>query len=148
MLPPNGMDDFLELRYDSETMNLFCGNILPHIMGKNLWKEGVYNMKVCDLASVTDEAFVLLALENIWDEWVGVLLEEFFGSKKRKMSDDGKRLVCAGKYTGGWRSVTRFGGWSTDGLDRMNVLIKLVKVNWEANKDCRSGERKEYPCQA
>ena len=72
LLLPNGIENFLKHREDSETMSLFCEGILPHVVGKNLWKEGVYNMKVCDLASVTDEVFALLALENIWDEWVDI----------------------------------------------------------------------------
>ena len=104
-LPPNGLDDFLKLRSDDQTMRLFCENILSQVVGKNVWKEGVYHMKVSELASVTDEAFGLLALENIWDEWIGVSTEEFFGPRPRREANV-RRVVQAGKYTGGWRQAT------------------------------------------
>ena len=39
---------------------------------------------VNDIATVSDEAFVLLVLENIWDDMIKVNIDEYYRPKNRK----------------------------------------------------------------
>jgi len=49
-----------------------------------------------ELATISDEAFALLVLENIWDEWKDMNVVEFFsrhkgiekGTKRKKLVED------------------------------------------------------------
>ena len=43
---------------------------------------------VNDIATVSDEAFVLLVLENIWDDMIKVNIDEYYRPKKGKNQED------------------------------------------------------------
>ena len=136
-LPENGLDDFLALREKPDIMCRFSENILRCVVGRREWKDGVGRFMVRDLATVTDEAFGLLVLENIWDAWMEVPVEEYFAPKKR--GEKRKREVRTGKYTKDSKRASKFKGWSKDGLKRMNQLIAMVKEDREKNKDWDEG---------
>lgn len=62
-------------------MTLFCNQFLACVTGKNDWKQQTKNL-IRDFATVSDEAFALLVLENIWDKWIKMDPLEFFSRKK------------------------------------------------------------------
>lgn len=152
-MPDNGLDDFLELRSNETAMCRFCEYILPCVVGRKHWNESVSKVKVCDLATVTDEACALLVLENIWDTWMALPLDEH-RTRKRKAEEEGKKRVFRhGKYTEKSREGKKYKGWDNFGLNRMNEMIKLVKEDREKNstwdaeylkamKDQAAGKRK------
>jgi len=35
--------------------------------------------------------------------------------------------VVTGQWTSAWRGSRRYGGWSPEGIDRFNRLVKIVK---------------------
>jgi len=53
--------------------------------------------KVNDIATVSDETFALLILENIWDDMIEINIDEYYQPKKRKKSNENKRTT-AEKY--------------------------------------------------
>lgn len=132
MVPAGGLEDFLALRENNEVMRYFCDNFLSQVVGRVQWRDGVTRLEVRELATVTDEAFALLVLENIWDVWTTTPLEEL---KKAPVDGNGKRVVRPGKYTSKWQSVKRLEGWSEEGLERMNALMDLVKNDRTTNKE-------------
>jgi hypothetical protein len=66
-LPP--LEELVQLRRNHAVMKVFCEHFLPCVVGKVRWKTNCCSSKVGDIATVTDEAFVLLVLENIWEIW-------------------------------------------------------------------------------
>ena len=68
-IPQGGLEDFLALQTNKEVMGYFCDNFLLQVVGRVQWRDGVTKIPVHKLATVTDEAFALLVLENIWDVW-------------------------------------------------------------------------------
>ena len=94
------------------------------------------------MATPTDEAFALLVLENIWDVWMEIPLEEYFaGQRKRKENE--KRKCRTGKYTKDYKEATRFGGWNDSGLQRMNDLVEIVKKDRAAHENFEEEYLKE-----
>ena len=98
------LDDFLKNRENTKTMRIFCQRFLPCAVGKYVFKKRKAIEKVSEFASVSDEAFVLLVLENIWEatmekdmkEWKRdkLLRKNLEGTEKRER----KQYAC-GKYT-------------------------------------------------
>jgi hypothetical protein len=70
---------------------------------------------------VSDEAFVLLSIENCW-EAIQLELEE--------NDEDGNTstVYTRGKFTSSGTNV-KFGGWSLEGIKRFNDLYELVEKN-------------------
>lgn len=136
------MGEYLQLRGNILSMISFCDNFLPCVVGKTRWKKHIgsrTSQVINDFVSVSDEAFTLLLLENVWDIMHEVSVEEFFVPKKRKRSQQantndqevedsgqvGKRLLI-GRWTKDWRGSKKYGGWAPDGIARYNELVELV----------------------
>lgn len=127
------LEELLQLRQDESTMMVFADVFLPSVVGKNKWNRLVTRVPLKSMVTVTDEAFALLVLENIWDEWSAIPVNEWMNSKicgtrRQGMVGKGGR---AGKYTKNWRKASKFHGWSDEGLQRMNELVELVKADRE-----------------
>ena len=55
------------LRKDSEVMTIFCNQFLSCVTGKHDWKRQTNSELIREFATISDEAFALLILENIWE---------------------------------------------------------------------------------
>jgi hypothetical protein len=75
-------------------------------------------MRISAIACPTDEAFALLALENICDTWTAVVVEDYYKGPVVITTAAGKkeckRKAVIGKYTSEYRHASRFGGWSDE----------------------------------
>ena len=153
-------EEILKLRSgDDKVMMRFCDSWLSCVVGKNDWKKRRTKEKISEIATPSDEAFALLVLENIWDAWMEVPIEEWEKSKKKREEDEGeaeqtddvsqdqrmggrgskKGGKCrTGKYTKGYVSAGRYMGWTNEGLERYNQLLKQVKADREM--DCQFEE--------
>ena len=79
------IDDILKLRKNLQTMRVLCNHFLPCVVGKKRWKMQILAGKhVNDIATVSDEAFVLLVLENIWVDMMKISVDEYYRPKKGK----------------------------------------------------------------
>jgi len=56
-----------------------CDHFLSCIMEKVEWKRQVVTKQVKDF----DEAFALLVLKNIWDEWIMLHMNSFFKTEEK-----------------------------------------------------------------
>ena len=56
-------------------MEILCNHFLACVVGKHDWKWQT-KKELSQVATISDEAFALLILENIWDEWKD--MNEFF----------------------------------------------------------------------
>jgi hypothetical protein len=81
------------------------------LIGKRQWNKDKFTERVSQEMTTSDEAFVLLVLENNWD-----ILNDVDNAEA--------------KFTG--RTITtnrRNDGWSNEGISRYNDLVKFVKKN-------------------
>ena len=142
--PAHSLDDLLELREDKETFTSFVTTFLKPVCSTK-WKGKRCDQKtkkLADIITVSDEAFVLLTLENNWERWIdinnkandnyaastcgksnvldlNVMTKCTYINKKR--TDDANRLPTI------WR------GWNNQGILRFNDLCKAVKEDRKQN---------------
>lgn len=153
------LSDILELRGNEETMDIFCDTIISCVVGKVEWKKNRCVKPMGQVATVSDEAFALLVLENIWEIWSEVPTEEWLETreetKKKSVgvaaeenSDENQKTppprektkkVRAGKYTGNYIGAGKFRGWNAEGIQRYNELLQLVRKNREDYPDYDDG---------
>ena len=127
----------------------FCDSWLSCVVGENDWKKQRTKKKISEIATASDEAFALLVLENIWDEWIKVPIEEWENSRRiKKMMKktrrqwgwrkqvktyrrvQGGRGRCRpGKYTKGYIAAGKYMGWTNEGMEKYNYLLKQVKAD-------------------
>jgi len=106
-------------------MGFFCQEFLSCVVGRLEWKKQIERKRVWEIASASDEAFALLALENIWDDVVNHV----------EKGPTAARDPIVGKYTvDKYKRAGKYGGWSVAGLHRMLELKRMVEEN-----------RKEFP---
>jgi len=87
------LEDILKLRKNLQMMKILCNHFLPCVVGKKWWKMQILAGKsVNNVAMVSDEAFVLLVLENIWDNMMKVNIDEYYCPKKERNTTT-KRLL-------------------------------------------------------
>ena len=64
---------FLDMRDNPETYEVFFTWFIPAIGRKTYWKHIVANAENDDdITTISNEAFVLLVLENNWDRWLEI----------------------------------------------------------------------------
>jgi len=104
---------------------------LKLIVGVSTWKYGVCHKTVSELATPSDEAFTLLLLENMWDQWSTRDLAEYKDERKYNevTGEWEKRKPVYGKWTRGARGECHYGGWTEDGVNQFNELCGLVNQN-------------------
>jgi len=125
----------MQKRENEKCFFLFCENFLSKVVGITSWRDNYTKSTVSEIATVSDEAFAYLLVENYWSKWSAVDLETYQkestfenGSVKKK-----KRTATFGKYTQNAYGAKRFGGWTREGLIRFNVLYAEVKADREKN---------------
>jgi len=64
------LQNLQKLWENTTSMEIFCNNFLACVVRKNEWKDMIKIKTVKEISTITDEAFALLILENIWDEWI------------------------------------------------------------------------------
>ena len=150
-IPNYRLSDFLRLRSDPDAYSDYFKYFLPAVGRKSFWRHLVSNAKCdSDLATVSNEAFGLLVLENHWERWLDMYQKsrgkvDLFRTKRRTKEKREKAHCISNippKYTKGGivyknrRKSHEDGGkgWSAKGIERFNELFDLVKL-----------DRKEYP---
>jgi hypothetical protein len=112
------LEDILKLRQAprSNNNNITFTFIVEHlagvVIGKRKWKIARCYNPLSTSMSVSDEAFMLLLLENQYNMW----------------KDAETNIVGRGKYTDKAPNK-KFCGWSNEGMRRFNQLIAHVREN-------------------
>ena len=146
------MADLLKGRANDEVYSTFMKRFVQHSVGKRAWKAWLQEgSKGCPVTP-TDEAFVLVVLENAWDVWIN-LFEQFggvFRRQKRALSPEKRiRSNKKFKYTSvimsdqeseegeDPTSTSRYSRnmWTDQGLARFNKVYQEVKQDREDHKD-------------
>ncbi len=69
------------LQKDPEVITIFCNHFLSCVTSKHDCKRQTNSELIRDFAMITDEAFALLVLENIWEGWIKMDPLQFFANK-------------------------------------------------------------------
>jgi len=134
------LEEFLQGRKCPEVFHLVLEKFVPAVVGRRLYRK---RLKVCPrddngLFSASDEAFMLLLLENSWNRWVDIYLNtaktviqarsNCLQSRTWKFVSDEPTLYTAGgiRYKHG-KEVRATNGWTAEGVKRYNALFRIVK---------------------
>lgn len=156
------LKDILQLQKNkAKAYTTFCDHILPSVVGKSVWKDMSIHQNLSQWATVTDEAFALLLLENsqsIWKETCNHVHEATTWEDKETTEDNRATSVphegtretseettatqpkCKAKkhgktkYTQNGAGIKKYQGWNQEGLARFNQLAVLVANNRNNDK--------------
>ena len=137
--PEYGLEEFQELRSNREAFFAFMQHFLKQCYIRK-WTTKLSNaIKISSILTVSDEAFVLLILENNWDRWMDLNKKsdnKYVPSKRgseNPIVSDVKPMYTNINGRAGSNEVNR--GWSKEGIKRFNVLCGMVKEDREENED-------------
>ena len=151
-VPAYALRDMLELRKNKVAYTMFVKTFLKPVYSLK-WKAKQYqedNQGVADMVTVSDEAFVLLALENNYERWLDInnKSKNCYSTLKQGRSTfidsdvmpkytwiNKKRTDIAGNEEpkANWR------GWNDEGIMRFNELCKLIKEDRKKNAKVDKG---------
>jgi len=117
----------------ANVIGIYFDKFLACVVGKCKYRDLVKMQPVKEFATVTDEAFTLVVLENGWEEWIKIDPDSHFGLKNKQEDGNKRKKVGGGWYTKHARGATRFCGWNPAGIERFNELCKIVVNDRERN---------------
>jgi len=131
------IEELMKLQQNTKTMIVFCDHFLSCIVGKVEWKHQVTHKQIKEFANIMDEAFALLVLENIWDDWINVVTTDYFLPKQKDKEENTQSNKHTKTGGGCWTSNSQgaiwFGGLNTDGVQRFNELCAVVVTDCKNN---------------
>jgi hypothetical protein len=137
------MSEMFELSDDAVTYQWVCSAMIKCVVGNTMWNRRYYKEALSDIATCSDEAFLLLTLENNYGRW----LDEWKWLKANRdveKEDRAPKNFRVAMYTNSGHSKKngrskRFSGWSREGYLRFNAIYALVaadrqgRANFEAD---------------
>ena len=127
------LDELMLLSGGGEPYKWMCANFMPFVVGFKNWKRLERTQKLSQIATCSDEGFLLLILENSYDRWVDEA--KWLAANKDKAKEDrAPKKWAAAKYTNAGKNTANgrcrpCQGWASEGYLRFNELYKLVKVD-------------------
>ncbi len=145
--PAFAMKELAEGRKNVEAYTAFFDHFVPCATKKTLWDRRIAkamsnsaSKKCQNLCTISDEAFALLLLENSFDRWLDIFLNnkgpvmQRRGIKQRAFQSDVPTLYTRGGIKYDKTDVTQsVKGWSDEGIARFNELFDQVKKDRAAN---------------
>ena len=102
----------------------FIHYFVSAVIGKMDYKKRLCSFLLSSYATVSDEAFAILSLENNYDTWMDMGL-----TGNTKTSNVPRKYTNGGKSKGTAATSQHNKGWSNEGLCRFNDLFDLVEKN-------------------
>ena len=107
------LENMQNARKDYKHFDTFCSSFLSNVIGKQAYNKKVLQATISEIASVSDEAFVVLCLENSMKRW-----------EHEAIDPTAKRINAV--YTASPAEASKYGGWSNGGMRRFNALQREV----------------------
>jgi len=134
------LSQFLQGRKCEMVFRLGLERFVPCVVGRRLYKKRlrIFPKKDSALFTASDEAFMLLLLENSWSRWLDIYHNAPDDStssrtgclqpRKWKFVSDEPTLYTTGgiRYMHGKESRST-NGWTSEGIKRYNELFRMVK---------------------
>lgn len=114
------LESILKLRGDPEIFkSVFARQLLPCAVGKHKFRKNKNVRVLSEWATISDEAFALLAFEN--------------GHKRWESQCNGDTSLAGTMYTLNGSNARKGQGWTKSGLDRFRDLYKMVQKDRRDN---------------
>jgi hypothetical protein len=124
------MHEFGRMSKGGKAYEWLCTKLIPCVVGSKVWNKKKNKETLSDIATASDESFVLLTLENNFERWTSEALWVLNNDTKEPDECDPKDFP-ASKYTNSGTSKRngrskRLQGWAREGYLRFNELHTLV----------------------
>ena len=134
------LSQFLQGRKCPKVFRMVLERFVPGVIGRRLYKKRLKSCPKKDgaLFTASDEAFMLLLLENSWNRWMDIYLSDpekasaprplCLEPRKWRFLSDEPTLYTAGgiRYRKG-KEGRSTNGWTPEGIQRYNELFHMVK---------------------
>jgi len=142
------LDELMLKRQKEDTFMVFADTFLSRVVGMSIWRKNCAKLPISEMATISDEAFTLLLLENYWEGWSTKNLDEYKSEVTidETTNQKKKRKATWGKFTSGAWGSRRFGGWSKEGLIRFNQLYSQVEEDRKKDNAAEVEEQYRLRC--
>jgi hypothetical protein len=128
---PYKLEQFLQLSPVGAPYQWLCQFLIPCVVGTKIWNKKKNKNVLSIIATCSDEAFVLLTLENNYERWMAeanwiVENDEIPEEDRAPKEYPGSKYTNSGKSKKNGRS-RRLQGWAREGYLRFNALHALVE---------------------
>ena len=107
------LEQVLHAREDMGSFELFCETFLSNVVGRNTYNSKVGKNRISNFATVSDEAFAIVCLENSIDRW---------NDEAEDPNKTNKVNWRPSRYTANPSESRKYGGWNLQGIRRFNIL--------------------------
>lgn len=124
------MEEVLQLSKGGRPYQWICTTFIGCVVGSKAWNKKKCKERFSEVATCSDEAFLLLTLENNYQRW----LSEAAWTRRNKalaLPDREPKALPGARYTNSGTSKRdgrsrRLHGWAREGYLRFNELYQLV----------------------
>ena len=117
-----------QLRENQSLHILVCERFLKTVTGEEKWNCNHLIRPLQEFVTPSDEAFLMLVLENNEDRWT-----DEWEKGITKDSDVPAKWTNSGRSKGDGKT-RKFCGWAKEGIERFNELMIIVKKDRKMNK--------------
>ena len=121
------MDMFHELSNEGAVYQWLCATFIKCVVGSNQWARRAHKELLSEIATESDESFVLLTLENNYERWTNEFNLAADDEEGRKRLPEARYTNSGSSKKNGQGSSRRFHGWSREGYLRFNEIHAKVK---------------------
>jgi hypothetical protein len=124
------LEDFSTLSKGGKPYEWLCTTLLPCVVGWKAWSKQHCKLPISAIATCSDEAFLVLILENNYSRWVSEA-KWFIENKNKEDQKKAPKHLANAKFTNSGTSKKdgrskRLQGWAREGYLRFNELYTLV----------------------
>ena len=110
-------------RQSFESWKFLCDKLLPAVIGAKAFNQNCSIKKLTEFTNETDIAFILLVLENNWDQWDA--LHRQLVLKETQGEAFAATKLPKTKWTSSCAESGHNPGWDHEAYQRFNELVKL-----------------------
>jgi hypothetical protein len=136
------IQEFFQLSPIGQPYEWLCRTLIPCVVGWKKWNKRKYKEPLSDIATCSDESFILLTLENNYERWLGEA-RWLANNKDKELAEQEPKEFPDSRFTNSGKSKQngrskRLQGWSREGYLLFNELYKRVandrlrRANFEA----------------
>lgn len=129
-------------RKNPEGFDFLCDHVISEIYGRVDFERRGRHQLVSEFVTASTEAFAVLMMDNFRD----ILMERGHREEEKKVKKGTLRKPtdAKAKYTHKGRGAKKFRGWSKEGLQKYNVLMRKVLEDREEERKNKFPVENEY----
>ena len=125
------LDEFLKLSRSDTAYTWMCTTLMPCVVGCKKWNKRHLKEPLSGIATCSDEAFVLLTLDNNYHRWMAEADWQLQNCGTNAKEHKNTKFLPEAKYTNSGKSKRngrskRWHGWSREGYLQFNALYDMV----------------------